>query len=286
MDLESLYKFAVENFSQYFKVTVDTLIRPGLHFAPVAVAADGQEAGLPARTGSKLNPQLVGFAVLSMFLGLTLNSLINKRLEGEYLFVIEIVGLLFWGLYAVIVHLLCKLVRGHGSLLDTVSVTIQIFATLYVVCSLLATTLAMMVLLKPVKSFVSGLGSIGEMVAENPVVLFFLFNTILLVIYLPIGLKPVHGFNLLQQIAVAVPTGFVVLVHGIAMIALTGALWSVDPSAAGLRAGEAVGHVSSEGVSIVASTGRWTGGHDDSIGASLRRGRVEKRTIVAGQLDL
>jgi uncharacterized protein YhhL (DUF1145 family) len=267
MDFEALQKFAVANFALYFSVTVDTLTSPGLHFAPVAVQTSGQETGLPAsRVGSQLNPQLVGFAVLSMFLGLTLNSVINKRLEGEHLFVIEVVGLLFWGLYAALVHLLCKLARGHGSFLDTVSVTIQIFATLYIVCSLLATTLAMIILLKPVKSFVAGLGSIGELVAENPVVLFFLFNTVLLMIYLPIGLKPVHGFNVLQQIAVGVPTGLIVLVHGIAMLALTGAIWSVDPSAGTSGVGGPVALVMSDRVSIVAPIGRCAG---DRHGAAL-----------------
>jgi hypothetical protein len=231
MDFEGLQKFAVANFSQYFSVTVDTLSRPGLHFAPLAVEATGPGT-IPidkARAGSQLNPQLVGFGVLSMFLGLTLNSLVSKRPDTKGILVIEIVGLLFWVLYAALVHLFCKLVRGRGAFLETVSVTIQVFATLYVVCSAITTALAMFIMLKPVNSFVSKLGAIGEMVAENPLVLFFVIHTLLLVIYLPLGLKPIHKFNLLQQIAVAVPTGCLILAHGIAMIALTGSLWSVDP---------------------------------------------------------
>jgi uncharacterized protein YhhL (DUF1145 family) len=245
MDFESLQKFAVANFSQYFSVTIDTLSRPGLHFAPIAAQTDGNvTTGVPkGEVGSQLNPQLVGFAVLSMFLGLTLNSLISKRSDTKEIVVVEVVGLLFWVLYAAIVHLLCKLARGRGSFLETVSVTIQIFATLYVVCSAIATTLAMFILLAPVKSFVSGLGALGEMVAENPLVLFFVVHTILLMIYLPLALKPVHKFNLLQQIAVALPTGFLVLVHGIAMLFLTGNLWSVDPSAVTANTREPVRHV-------------------------------------------
>jgi uncharacterized protein YhhL (DUF1145 family) len=231
MDFEDLQKFAVANFSQYFSVIVDTLTRPSLHFAPIAVTASGQETGVPmTRVGTQLNPQLVGFAVLSMFLGLTMNSLITKQPSGQKLFVIEIVGLLFWVLYAALVHLFCRLARGRGSFSETVSVTIQIFATLYVVCSVVATTLAMILMLHPINLFVSRLGVLGEMVAYNPVVLFFVIHTILLVIYLPRGLKLVHGFNVLQQIAVALPTGLVVLLHGIAMIFLTGTLWEVDPA--------------------------------------------------------
>jgi len=231
MDLESLQKFAVANFSQYFSATVDTLVRPGLHFAPIAVDASGQEVSVPSGSvGSRLNPRLAGFAVLSMFLGLTMNSLITKRPEGKELYAIEVIGLLFWAVYASLVHLFCKLVRGRGSFLESVSVTIQIFATLYVVCSSISAAMAMVILMKPVKSFVSGLGGLGEMVAENPVTLFFLVHTVLLMIYLPRGLKHVHGFNLLQQIGVAVPTGCVVLLHGVAMLALTGTIWSADPS--------------------------------------------------------
>lgn len=239
MDFEALQKFAVANFSQYFSTTVDMLTRPGLHFAPVVVQTGGtQTAQLPkGRAGSQLNPQLVGFAVLSMFLGLTLNSLITKRPATAEMLTVEVVGLLFWALYASLVHLLCKLARGRGSFLETVSVTIQIFATLYVVCSAITTAVAMIVLVKPIQSFIASLGSIGEMVAENPVVLFFVIHTILFMIYLPLGLKTIHKFNLLQLIAVGVLSGLLVLLQGVAMIAFTGAIWSVEPSpaAAGLR---------------------------------------------------
>jgi Yip1-like protein len=230
MDIDKWMQFAIANFSQYFSVTVETLTRPGLRFAPVAVPAGGEEAGIATgKTGSQLNPQLVGFAVLSMFLGLTMNSLITKQPSGKELVAIEIVGLLFWFLYAAVVHFFCKLVKGRGTFLETVSVTVQVFATLYVLCSVLATTLAMIILIKPVKAYVAGLGGgLGQMVTDNPVTLFFLIHTILLLIYLPRALKPVHGFNLLQQIAVAIPTGFLILVHGVAMLFLTGTFWSVE----------------------------------------------------------
>ena len=232
MEIDALQQFAVANFSQYFSVTIDTLTRPSVHFAPLAVAAtaDGGTIAL-GHAGTRLNPKLVSFAVLSMFLGLTMNSLITTKPTGEALFAIEVIGLLFWVLYAALVHVFCRLARGHGSFLETVSVTIQIFATLYVVCSVVATALAIIVKLKPVKLFIAGLGGFGEMVADNPVVLFFAVHTILLLIYLPRGLKPVHKFNLFQQIAVALPTGFVILLHGVAMLFVTGTLWAVDPPA-------------------------------------------------------
>src|SRR5690349_17743308 len=158
MDFEKLQDFAVANFSQYFSVTVNTLIQPTLHFAPVAVDESGREVNVPAGSvGSRLNPQLVAFAVLSMFLGLTMNSLITKTPGNrETFFLAEVVGLLFWVIYAVIVHMLCKVFRGKGSFYETVSVTIQIFATLYVLCSVVATMLAPIVLLKPIKPFLSG----------------------------------------------------------------------------------------------------------------------------------
>jgi hypothetical protein len=230
MDFGDLQKFAVANFPQYFSVIVETVTRPGLHFAPITAQVSEQGiGGSMSKVGGQLNPQLVGFAVTSMFLGLTMNSLITTRRGGITFFVIEVVGLLFWVLYAAMVHLFCKIVRGHGSFMETVSVTIEIFATLYVVCSTLATTLALMVLYEPIKLLVSDIGIFGELVAENPVVLFFVIHTILLMIYLPRGLKPMHEFNLLQQIAVAVPTGLIVLLHGIVMIFLFGTLWEVDP---------------------------------------------------------
>jgi hypothetical protein len=233
MEIQELQKFAVDNFSQYFAVTIDTLVSPRLHFAPVAVPANMKWARAKnGRAGSVLNPQLAGYAVLSMFLGLALNSLVTKHPDGEGLVVIEVVGLLFWFLYASLVHLFCRIARGNGSFLETVSVTVQVLATLYVVCSLVSTTLAMLVLLKPVNTFIAGLGGLGAIVADNPVVLFFVIHTILFLYYLPRALKPVHHFNLLQEIAVALPTGILVLLHGVAMVFLTGYVWSVIPPAA------------------------------------------------------
>lgn len=230
MDFQALQQYAVANFSQYFSVIINTLARPALHFAPIVIQTNDRQDSIPkSGVGSQLNPQLVGFAVLSMFLGLTMNSIITKTPEGKDLLAIEVVGLLFWVIYAAMVHLFCRMAKGRGTFHETVSVTIQIFATLYVVCSSIATILAMIVLFQPIKSFVSNLGVIGEMVAENPVVLFFLIHTILLLIYLPRALKLVHDFNLLQQIAVALPTGLMVLLHGVVMVALTGVLWGVDP---------------------------------------------------------
>jgi Yip1 domain len=236
MDIDGLQKFAVANFSQYFSVTIDTLTKPGLHFASVAVDTSGQQTTVAkSRTGRQLDPQLVGFAVLSMFLGLTLNTFLSKRPDIKDMLIIETVGVLLWFLYAAIVYLLCKIFRGKGKFLETVSVTIQIFATLYVVCSAVTVVMAMFVMLKPVKSFVMGLGTIGELVGENPLVLFFLVHTLLFMIYLPMGLKPVHRFNLLQQIMVGIFAGALILFQGVLMIMATGNLWSVDPETASLR---------------------------------------------------
>jgi hypothetical protein len=230
MDFEALQKFAVENFSQYFSVAVDTLTQPRLRFAPIVVRTGGGGAvPLPEeKPASRLNPQLVAFAVTSMFLGLSLNALVSRPYKLEII-VIEVAGLLFWVVYASLVHLFCRMARGQGSFLETVSITIQVFATLYVVCSAVTTTLGLFILLKPVNTFVAQLGTLGEIVAERPVVLFFVIHTVLLVIYLPLALKPIHNFNWRQQIGVAMPTGLLVLLHGIAMVAATGALWSVDP---------------------------------------------------------
>jgi hypothetical protein len=231
MDIEKFQQFASANLSQYFLTTIETLTRPGAHFAPVTAQASDRLAGVSTiGQGNRLTPQLMAFAALSMFLGITLNSLITKRPGGNDLFQIQIAGLLFWALYAAMVHGFCKLARGRGSFHETASVTIQILATLYVVSSAAATALAMIMLLRPIRSFISGLGSLGELVAENPVVFFFLIHTILLIIYLPRGLKAVHGFGITRQIAVSLPTSFIILLHGVAMFILTGDWFGVDPS--------------------------------------------------------
>ncbi len=226
MDFEAFQKFATTNLSDYLQVSFETVIHPGSYFEPLEVPRKGRRSG---RMGTQLDPQLMAFAATSMFLGLTATSLMAKRPEGVELLAIEIVGVIFWWFYAALVHLFCKIARGRGLFLETVSVIVQVFATLYVFSSVLTLLYAMSLKLPPVAHFISGLGDIGEIMVENPAAGFFAIDTILLSIYLPLSLKRVHGFGLGRQLAVAIPTVAIVLVHGVAMMYLTGYLWSATP---------------------------------------------------------
>ncbi len=225
MDFDAFQKFATTSLTDYFQVSVSTVAHPGKYFEPIKVSGGARGSG-----GAQLDQRLMAFAATSMFLGLTITSLIGKHPDRSFLLAVEIVGLIFWFVYAALVHLFCKIARGRGRFLETVSVIVQVFATLYVLSSVLTLMFAMLVNLGPVKRLVSGLGDLGDAMVDNPALFFFAIDTILLMIYLPISLKSVHGFGPVRQFLVTVPTVVIVLVHGLAMFFFAGELWSATPS--------------------------------------------------------
>ena len=157
MDFEAFQRFATTNLSDYFQVSVDTVAHPGRYFEPIEVSG-----GAPGSGGTLLDQRLMAFAATSMFLGLTITSLIGKHPDRLLLLSVEIVGLVFWFVYAALVHLFCKIAGGRGRFLETVSVIVQVFATLYVLSSALTLTFAIFVKLGPVTRLVSGLGDLGD----------------------------------------------------------------------------------------------------------------------------
>ena len=226
MDFDGFQKFATQNLTDYFQTSVQTLGRPGSYFDPVSVPPEQRRAGT---TDLRLDPQLMAFAATSMFVGLTTASLITTRPGNVQMLRIEIVGLIFWYFYAALVHFFCVVVRGRGRFMETISVVVQMFATLYALCSALTIVFALAVRYQPVAQVLSGLGDIAEMTVDNPATFFFVADTVLLMIYLPLSLKRVHGFGVIRQLAVAIPTVAIVLAHGVAMLYLTGDLWSAIP---------------------------------------------------------
>jgi hypothetical protein len=70
-----------------------------------------------------------------------------------------------------------------------------VFATLYVVASFLSLLVAIAVSVPFVARVVGELPLVGQLLVYEPALFFFLINTVMLSIYVPLSLRPVHKFG-------------------------------------------------------------------------------------------
>ena len=85
----------------------------------------------------QLDSKLLVFAVISVFVGTTVNALIpGVKTSPDITTLISIIVIIgYWFLSGTILHWFCKLLRGRGSYLYTLSISIQVFLILYVLSS-------------------------------------------------------------------------------------------------------------------------------------------------------
>ena len=131
----------VGNFSDWSRVTYLTLVRPVSRFDLVQATDEPESAriiGSSKKAELWLSPKLMSFAAVSALLGIALNSLLPNRIPSPQLFSAAAVILALCFLYGSLVHLRCISLRGTGKYLQTVSISLQVSATLYVVVIFLA----------------------------------------------------------------------------------------------------------------------------------------------------
>jgi len=205
MDPDKILKFLTENIADFFEVMARTLVRPVAHFRPisasVAPASLATEEDQPQSRW--FDPKLFAFAGVSIIVGTLINGLIPGRRQGPELFATVVVVLVVWFAYSTGVYFLCKVLRGKGTYADTMAVSIQLLATLFVVASSLTLVLATVAQLNFIKLFLEDVPFLGFLL-EQPTFLFFGIDAILLGVYLPLALKHIHGFGWIRQLCVGV----------------------------------------------------------------------------------
>ena len=211
MEPDKLLAFATDNLSQYFQVVVATLVRPVSRFEPIPEPTSERPPDSKGRFGSRLDPRLFAFMVLSVIIGVTLNSLVPAREPPPTLLTAVLATVVVWFAYGTIVHALCKLLRGRGTYYETLSVTLQLFGVLYLLCSFLTLLTGSVVTIEVVATHVRAIGWIGEWIVDSPIMFYFLFQAVLMLIYLPIALRRVHHFGWLRQLALSVPAVAVIV---------------------------------------------------------------------------
>jgi hypothetical protein len=215
MDPDKLLKFFADNLADWARVTYMTLVAPGSRFELAVVSAEAHAssiAGGEKPTEFWLNPKLRWFAAFSALLGITLNGLLPKRVPAPPLPTAIAVIFSSWFMYGSLIHVACKHLRGTGHYLHTLTVSLQVSATLYVVVSFLFLLVATLSPVSQISAGISAIPFIGLALADEPALFFFLIGTVLFSIYQPLALRPIHRFGWLRTTCIGLlPYAFVLL---------------------------------------------------------------------------
>ena len=205
MDPDKVLKFLVDNFNEWARVTYLTLIRPVSRFELVQATNEPDSAGIIGSSREAeiwLSPKLISFAAVSALLGIAMNSLLPNRIPSPQLFSAVAIVFALWFLYGSLAHLLCIFLRGSGKYLQTVSVSLQVSATLYVVVSFLALVFAAAGSVSVVATALDNIPIIGRPLIEEPALWFFVLGTVLASIYQPLALRRVHNLGWFRTVFV------------------------------------------------------------------------------------
>lgn len=159
-----------------------------------------------------LSPRLLSFAVFSVILGTTINSLLPNRVPGPQLFVTVSLVLISWFSHASCLHLICRALRGSGHYIETLSVSLQLFATIYVVSSFLSLVAATVISTPTFYVVTERIPFIGGLLVGEPALLFFLIGALLHSIYIPLSLQPVHKFGWLRVSIIFLISSLLILI--------------------------------------------------------------------------
>jgi hypothetical protein len=219
MDFDKFYRLVIDYLSDYFAAFVAILQNPACRFRPVLEATQAARTGelsipcaAPAR-GVRLDPRLFSFVLLSVFIGSTINALVPGAPARNDFAATAVIILVTWFFYSCLVYALAHLLKGPGTFWETISVSLQIFAVLYVVSSFSAFVWSALARTPQVRSALLSLhlGPLSALI-EQPALAYFLIQFLLLAIYLPRSVKHLHRLNRIEQLLIGfLALGFVLI---------------------------------------------------------------------------
>lgn len=196
MEIEKLLKFVIDYLSEYFGVLFSTLRSPRLAFPP-QVLTDGTaypqaNVQLPI---TRLNPKLLSFILISVFIGSVFNTSIPGRSKPPDFVVTTVMVIGYWLLFSALAHIICKAFGGRAPFIQTFSIDLQVLAVIHVLSSFAA-------FLWGVAVTEAGSGNavfylqrvVGVTLIKTPVYAYFLVQFVLALIYLPLANRRVNGF--------------------------------------------------------------------------------------------
>lgn len=199
MDINKLFELGTEYFSDYFQIFISTLQKPSLRFNPVTIAPKDLSISTTYK-GTRLNPNLFGFLVISIFIGTVLSYMALGNLESSNLVGVTVAMISVWIIYSSFIHGVCMILGGRGTYLETLSVNLQLLAVTYVISSFITLVWVTIAKILPPESHVL-IESQSKYLASFvfiPTTFYFVIHSLLISIYIPLALKYVHGFKSLR----------------------------------------------------------------------------------------
>lgn len=208
MNIVDVMSFVEKHLAEYTGVFVRTLVHPIARFQPLQTNSinnmPGKTQDLPATGGTGSRLQLAAFVLISIFLGSIINSFVPARKYSNDIVGKIVVLSFFWIFLVAYMHPLCRIFRGKADLMQTLWVSLQVFAPLFLVSSLINLVGGVFVMHPRVASFLVSTGRLGNSIAHNPVYIYFLVHYAFLNVYLPLALKAIHGFGWISTIMIAI----------------------------------------------------------------------------------
>ena len=213
MDIENTLKFAATYLSEYVETFVATLISPTLRFGNQSTDdnIDHQDA---KKQGIKLSPSLLVYIMISLLAGILIGSLIPGWPSNNPVASIPLI-LVLWIGFASFTHVLCNFLRGKGKYIDTLSITLQLIATLFVVENAIALILYCVIQIDYFNlEFLNSLFHASpphrmwfhERIGMKPIeAIHVSLSALMLGVYMPIVVRKVHRFGWIRAAIVTLP---------------------------------------------------------------------------------
>ncbi|HEX7316610.1 MAG TPA: hypothetical protein VF297_22100 [Pyrinomonadaceae bacterium] len=202
MDVEKLLKLSIDHLSDYFGVLFSTLRSPKVEFPPemppteFTIVSPG--SGTQVR-GARFNPKLLGFLLVSIFVGSVFNTNVAGRGAAPEFAIMAVMVVGYWLLFSSLAHLICRAFGGREAFAQTLSLNLQVLAVIHVMSSFIT-------FLWGVGITGSGLGKdaaylqgpLGRTLIESPIYAYFIIQFVLVLIYLPLANRRLHKFYSLR----------------------------------------------------------------------------------------
>ena len=229
MEIVDVISFVEKYLAEYAGLFLRTLVHPIARFQPLQTTSVND---IPVKThdvtaisGAGSRPQLMAFVLISIFLGSIINSFVPARkYSGDIAGQIVVISFC-WLFFAVYTHALCRIFRGKAKLEQTLWVSLQVFAALFVVSSFINLVGGVFVRHPRVSSFLVSTGRLGDSIANNPVYIYFLVQFTLLNVYLPLAVKAIHGFGWIRSIVIAIALSLFWVMFGMAFSSDIGVMY-------------------------------------------------------------
>jgi len=202
MDIDKLIFSVVKYFSEYFQYFIQTIIKPHIIFTPNIIiftpninhnTASEKIILLEKSAYVSFNPRLFGFLVINIIFGFCLISLVKQSDFKNEIFGTVLILIFFWFMYSTVIHIIFKLFKGKANYIDSISVSLQIFGVIYALCSFFTFIWSAFVNVPFVINYLLiPLHIESSNLINEPILIYFIFDLILLLFYIPTSLSKIH----------------------------------------------------------------------------------------------